>query len=402
MNGGVGSGRALVLGDRPALTGLRALAAVAVVAVHAGIPGIRGGAVGVTVFFALSGFLITTLALQELENGGRIDLLRFFGRRFLRLAPALALVVLGVIVLHFLGRVVGTDADGLAAALLYVSNWVRALTDHPMGMLGHTWSLSVEGQFYLLWPPLLWGGYRWRGRTGVLIAAVTLAAISLIVRLSLWGGPDSYSRIYNGTDTAADQLLWGCALATVAPQAAAGLRQQRWITAGGLSAVLLLGYVGHNSVALTREWMSWGYTALGISSSVLVAAVVANAPFTRVLAVRPIVWLGKMSYGVYLWHIPVILSMPSFLRQDPEWKLRFPLTLAVSLALAVGSYYLCEQPLQRRYRARFEVNRSSMLGEGHGPSVVALEARTNASQRGRQESCIPIDNSSKKSIDDAR
>src|SRR5438874_2564773 len=150
------------LGYQPALDGLRAVAVLAVFGFHATSSGVPGGYVGVDLFFVLSGFLITSLLLEERVRTGRVRLSWFYARRFLRLAPALVALLLCYVLCYGLWKgdrwPTALKSAGLAA--VYLSNWARSLGVNDMGWVGHTWSLSVEEQFYLLWPPLLLLGFR--------------------------------------------------------------------------------------------------------------------------------------------------------------------------------------------------------------------------------------------------
>ncbi|WP_164701581.1 acyltransferase family protein [Modestobacter sp. KNN46-3] len=207
------------LGYEPALDGLRAVAVAAVMASHTTLP-VPGGSVGVGVFFALSGFLISTLLLQEQERTGRIALGAFLLRRLLRLYPAL--LVLGIALVLYVvvapGPVRGQETiAGVLPALLYSSNWVRALGGLGyLGLLEHTWSLAVEEQFYLLWPVVLSATLIVTRRVAAVgVVAVGGCTASLAVRLSLAHDADSYGRIANGLDTQADNMLAGCAAAAL-------------------------------------------------------------------------------------------------------------------------------------------------------------------------------------------
>ncbi|HEY1116399.1 MAG TPA: acyltransferase, partial [Acidimicrobiales bacterium] len=200
----------------PALDGMRGVAVLLVIAYHGErslAP--RGGAIGVTMFFTLSGFLITTLLLRERASTGRIGLGRFYWRRALRLLPALVTLVA---VTSAYALVTDNHERTLGAALpvlLYVGNWVRTLHDtEGLGLLEHTWSLSVEEQFYLVWPLAVLGAAalvsKARQAEAVLALAVGGSLASLLWRLQLWDAEEprwSAARLYNGTDAVADQLL---------------------------------------------------------------------------------------------------------------------------------------------------------------------------------------------------
>lgn len=345
------------LGDRPALDGIRALAVLAVLGFHTGVPLLSGGGLGVTGFFVLSGFLITTLLLEEHSSQGSLDLPRFLGRRVLRLLPALLLFSIGVILLHPLGVGARTDALGLGSALTWTSNWVRALSAHPLGAVAHTWSLAVEAQFYLVWPPLLLLAHRARGIAGVRGLAVALALLSLLLRVLLWDGPASTERLRNGTDTAADQLLWGCALATFAPHQRT---PPAWLGRVGptIPVLVVLGWVGVNLLS-SHALSTVGYSLASVLSGALVAAAVVELRGMRWLGRGAVRWVGRLSYGVYLWHFPLILCLQSWFHTEDHPWLQFALCTALSVCIAWASFTLLETPIRRRLRPLVEVPRSA-------------------------------------------
>ena len=202
----------------PALDGLRGLAVLAVMLFHAQVPQVKGGFAGVDVFFVLSGFLITTQLLHELQSVGRIHWGRFFMRRLVRLQPALLVLLL----VYTLGWVFGwipgpgsTLIRDVVTVLLAMTHWARALDWHPPDYLGHTWSLGIEEQFYLMWALLLatMGGYASRGWS-VLTMALAGALASMLWMLWLHTTGAGPVRLYNGLDTRAMALLSGCALAS--------------------------------------------------------------------------------------------------------------------------------------------------------------------------------------------
>jgi peptidoglycan/LPS O-acetylase OafA/YrhL len=192
------------LGRRPELDGLRGIAILLVVARHADTPGCAsGGAIGVTMFFTLSGFLITSLLLEESASTGRVDLAAFYRRRALRLFPALfACIAVTIVLAVLLGTWIASE-QMVAAALLYFGNWAL-IARAEAGVLGHTWSLSVEEQFYVTWPLVLvlFG----RSRRAVIWLAGTGALVSVGLRFKLYSG-DTLWRVAYGTDTKADALL---------------------------------------------------------------------------------------------------------------------------------------------------------------------------------------------------
>jgi peptidoglycan/LPS O-acetylase OafA/YrhL len=363
-----GGHRGPSFGYSRALDGMRAFAVAAVVLFHAGVPGLTGGFLGVDTFFVLSGFLITSLLLTERARDGRIDFPRFWLRRVRRLMPALLAMLLATVIAgHFL---LDSDALGLLrtdayAALAYVANWRMifrgtgyvAATAAP-SPLQHTWSLGIEEQFYLLWPVLIAGLVIWgvtrRTRTVLVLCCGAGAVVSELLCSRLFQ-PDSLSRAYYGTDTRAQALLIGAALAALltpsgetspAPRRSAARR-------AGLGFLGLVGAAGTLWLwHAADDQVSWiyhgGLTAAALATALVVAQVVTNPGSVpaRLLGLAPLVWLGRISYGVYLWHWPLF----SYVTADATGLSRWPLLavrLAGTLLLAVVSYHLVEQPIRR-------------------------------------------------------
>lgn len=318
------------MGYIPQLDGLRAVAVGAVMVGHAWPHVVPGGGVGVSVFFALSGYLITSLLIAERVRHGRIDYPRFYGRRFVRLVPALVLMVAVTV------AVLRPPWGNVAAALLYYANWWR-IAGHEMHELGHTWSLAIEEQFYLVWPLILAAAYAvWRVR-GVAWAALGLSVVSILIRASI--GDDTY-RMYNGLDTRMDSLLSGALVA-------AGLRLRpalvekvcRWVAVPSLvvlSAQTFWGMVG--GYQLGQGVQAWACAAL--------VGWLVTSPGSwgaRALSWTPLVWLGLISYGLYLWHFPV-----QHWFSPMEWMTRtmlLPCVAVVTVLLSLVSYRFAERPL---------------------------------------------------------
>jgi peptidoglycan/LPS O-acetylase OafA/YrhL len=351
---------------QPGLDGLRGLAVLAVIGYHAGVPFLpRGGAIGVTLFFVLSGYLITTLLLREIAVSSRVRLANFYARRALRLFPALLLVVAVVVAYALWFAPAGRGDRHLTAVpyvLLYVGNWYRAFQGFDsLGPLDHTWSLSVEEQFYLLWPPVIVAVLltarvrrRWRGR--LLAVALAGSVLPLLVRFLLWDGPAaSGARVYNGTDTAVDPLMMGCALALcldlAAGPGAARLRRVLRLAFGPAVVLLVADAVfrlgGHTQGAVTFDLL-WGPTVFGLASAVVVGHAVLRSP--AVLRWRPLQAVGLISYGLYLWHYPA-LRIAAAHSDDGHASAAGKLLAVVLAFLAAGlSYAFLERPLLRLKR----------------------------------------------------
>jgi peptidoglycan/LPS O-acetylase OafA/YrhL len=357
----------------PALNGLRGLAVMGVVAYHLQIGWAQGGYLGVDLFFVLSGFLITTLLLEEWVGTGRVNLVAFWGRRARRLLPALFLVVAAlalylVVNAHFGGPGANglIDLDGLRgdaiATLLYVNNWhlifahqsyfAQFSTPSP---LQHTWSLAIEEQFYLVWPLVLlvllrYGRRGWR-RVGVTVTVVLGVGSSVLMALLFHPGVDP-SRIYYGTDTRLFDLMAGATVAFLAaarPQPNSSARRTlHWV---GPAAAVVLGVfwvrAGTPGGLPTNFMFEGGF----LLCAALAALVVADARllqsgwFARGLAWRPLHFLGTISYGIYLWHWPVIVYLNGARTGLSTWSLDL-LRIVVTLVVSTASYYLVERPIR--------------------------------------------------------
>jgi peptidoglycan/LPS O-acetylase OafA/YrhL len=312
---------------RPELDGLRGVAILVVLAAHTGVPGFSdgGGGAGVTLFFVLSGFLITSLLLAEKSKYARVDLKAFYIRRALRLFPALAAVLVVVALLALTGLMPQEAREGvdyrivIAGVVAYVANWV-VVAGQPIGMLGHTWSLAVEEQFYILWPALLLLGLR-LGRQwfALIVLVVIFADTPYRLWLDLNGG---FMHVFVGTDTRGDALLLGCVLA---------LLDAHWHAVVGW-----LGLAGVMALALTWN----GDPGLGAQIIYIPAAALAGtlavAGCPAILAWRPLAFVGRISYGLYLWHGLVIW-----------WHLAWPIAVPLCIAIACVSYFVLEQRFLR-------------------------------------------------------
>ncbi len=337
------------------LDGLRAIAVAAVMAFHTGAGWAVGGFLGVDVFFVLSGFLITVLLVKEWQRRGRVSLRRFYARRALRLLPAVALLCTFLLIVGPVGTgVAARNAlwKGVAGTLFYFQNWQQAFHLIPILQLtDHTWSLAIEEQFYLVWPALLLGSIYWARRSGrdplaaALVFALALAAVSAVLKIVMWSGVSSQSRIYYGTDTRADSLLIGAALAIL--YAGGRLeRLRRPLPALAPLAVLIIvaafGFAHDNSARIYQG----GLTAFALVCAVLIGgiALAPGSPVGRLLALPPLVWLGRISYGIYLWHWPVFRYLHEA-RLGLSWGPTQLVRIAVTLAAATISFYVLERPL---------------------------------------------------------
>jgi peptidoglycan/LPS O-acetylase OafA/YrhL len=342
------------------LDGIRAVAILAVFAFHSGTR-LHGAFIGVDIFFVLSGFLITTLLLQEWRDTGAIAMGDFYRRRAARLLPALFVTVAAVSVIYAVDRQLDLQTDlgfvgSVLAVIFYSSNWFTAMNFNAVpALFNHTWSLAIEEQFYLVWPPLLllclWR--RWPPRR-LLVLAVTLAGASAILRFILWNahrGGNTYFR----SDTRADGLLLGCALAIVF-----GTHRGRSLLTRYLGRPLALAAGATLLVfaiqAAPRDPLVYkgGLFGVVVCSAAVIAHVVCadRSWLTRLLAVRPLVWVGARSYGMYLFHIPVFAVIGASWLGDQPSRFVVPLQIAVTMLLAAASYRWIESYFMRRRRLR--------------------------------------------------
>lgn len=359
--------RDLLRGRIGGLDGLRTFAIAGVFAAHMNASWLPQGGLGVNVFFVISGFLITALLLAEDEETGRINLRRFYARRLLRLWPALTLlvVVCSLLALFMHGSLHKETLDAAPFALFYVSNWYRA-AGHNAGMFSHTWSLSVEEQFYLCWPVLLALAFHFRGRRGVLVAALGLAVASAGLQALLFSQHASPDRLYNGTDTVAFNLLIGGALAVAMVQVPEAVRR-----IAVFAPVALIGVIAIAAWDANGSEMNYGgLVLLAILCAVMIAAVVLrhDGLFARCFATWPMARLGRISYGIYLWHFPLILLV----RTHVSSFVTVLITVPLSIIAAEISFRVLERPIlrwrDRRVDSRIEQQVSLSVTE---PGVAA-------------------------------
>jgi peptidoglycan/LPS O-acetylase OafA/YrhL len=324
------------LGNVPALDGLRAIAILLVLSVHDfRFP--PGGTVGVDLFFVLSGFLITTLLLEERNGTGRIRFRAFYVRRARRLLPGLA----GLLIVYLAATTAAGQAHLLpvAAGALYFGNVVVA-SGHSMSGLGRLWSLAEEEQFYFVWPFLLLVLAKSR-RVAVWTVLLALSLATYRAVLLLHGA--SGSRVYFGPDTHADGLIVGATLA------AARLRWElqfgEWAGKIGLAALIPAALFA----CRMRWWGVWAQPVFEVCVALLIGAAFSQTELARGLGSRILVWIGRRSYGLYLWCGTVLDGLifvfgPSY----PTRAAAFGLTFVV----ASLSYRFVEQPFRRRRTPR--------------------------------------------------
>jgi peptidoglycan/LPS O-acetylase OafA/YrhL len=370
-----GETRIRTLGHVPALDGLRGIAVMLVVLLHASLlmpryrgytHAVKGGWLGVDIFFVLSGFLITALLLGEYHRARRVRFGAFYVRRALRLLPALW-VLLAVQVVYNLavpGR--GSERKTVTWALLYIANW-QATWDlfSVNSQLGHLWSLAIEEQFYLVWPWLLVGLVALkRPRVAAAIIATGIA-ITVVHRIDL-ANHSAFWRLLARTDTRADSLLIGCLLAWAWTY---GLIRRRMAIAAWIAVLALVACVWRGEPT-QAFWYYGGFTLFAaLVAVVILASVEGEWSGTRLLSLRPLVEIGRVSYGLYLWHLPIFWAVA---RQNGWAPLtRAAVGVALTAAATVISWKLVERPAQR-LRRRFESVPETQPGSGHGPAPRAV------------------------------
>jgi peptidoglycan/LPS O-acetylase OafA/YrhL len=348
---------------RPGLDGLRAIAVAGVFLFHArphadGSPYLPGGFLGVDLFFVLSGYLITSLLLVEWEAGNRIDLRRFWMRRARRLLPALVVVVLAALILAsiFARDDLGRTRGDAVSSLLYYTNWHLIVANHSyftlMGrpsLLQHLWSLAVEEQFYVIWPLLLVPGLVLLGRRRLPMLVVVGIAGSALAMWLLYNPTSDPSRVYYGTDTRAFLLLMGILLALVWPRVERLGRALPVLELLGIAALLGTVLLFLRMQDFDPTLYRGGDLAAAFCFAVLVAAVAHPATGVgQALGVAPLRWVGERSYGIYLWHWPVVALMRPGV--DVSWTGPGVVVAqaAIVLAAAALSYRYIEQPIRTR------------------------------------------------------
>jgi len=380
----------LKIEHRPGLDGLRAVAVVHVLVFHSDLGWLPGGFLGVSVFFTLSGFLITSLLIAEAGTYGRVDLAGFWERRFRRLLPPALITIIGVCIASlWLSTPVEQSrlrGDALAA-VFYVSNWRSILADlsyedifSTASPLIHLWSLAIEEQMYVLIPlvvvVLTSFGF---GRRVVGVCALVLAGASTIVSALFLAG----DRLYYGTDARAAELLIGVAAAgLVGPRVWAHTSRLpkvfSWLGIGALVAIIVLArFSSTNSM-----WIYSGLLpAFAVLSSICVAGAITPGPLSKLLSQRPFVAIGKVSYGLYLFHWP-IFTWVNEERIGFGGVGLFCVRLVATAAVTVSSYFLIERPLRaRQMLARRRSFFCAIAGVSACVVVLALVALNPVSSR---------------------
>ena len=358
-----------LLGFVKPLDGVRALAVLAVMGTHTGLMGFSGGSAGVDIFFVLSGFLITTLLLEEVDSYGRIYLGRFYARRALRLFPAL-FTMLAVLAAYAMFVVNPDQRKALLREVFFAGTYLYNFASTQEIYLGHTWSLALEEQFYLIWPLVLLACIRIRGERLLLI--VTLGIVAFVASGRLAGVADPYS-FYSERP---DALLIGCA---------AAMLRRRGVHFGPWPGLTFTTAVSIGILVLAVSTQGWlgrtaGLSVVAAAAAVLTLSLVAQPKSVpgRLLSARPLLEVGKRSYGIYIWHLPIFRWFADQNFNIPD-SVSVLLKYAATFAVAWISFRFIEAPALR-LKTRLRAPASPFAGVSSGNSRAADNALSSSHQ----------------------
>lgn len=362
----------------PGIDGLRAISVMAVIAYHLDLKGAQGGFLGVAVFLVLSGYLITDQLMMEWAARRKVSIARFWVRRMKRLFPAMAMMLLLTalwLIATDTPRFMSLTGD-IWSSLLFVNNWY--LVFHhvsyfeslgPPSPIGHLWSLSLEEQFYALWPIALVIGLKAVPRRGrLLLCIVTGIAVSAFAMALIYKPGTDPSRVYYGTDTRAFALLTGAALAVVWPSnkrigqiTQSARRRLDWIGGAGLLALIVLfGRTRHYDESLYRGGLLW----IALLTAVVLAVMLHPASrLGKGMGCKPLTWIGKRSYSLYIWHYPVIVMSNGYAAAEATSFGRVLLQVGSAFLLSALSYKYVEEPIRRgHFRMKWTSRRLKRSG----------------------------------------
>lgn len=348
----------------PGLDGLRGLAVIGVLLFHGGFTWAKGGFLGVSTFFTLSGFLITNLLVREWDRSEGINLGRFWARRFRRLLPAalIAIVLVGVVWWRIgSAEQLNSLRVDMLAALGYVANW-RFLTGGKSyadlflspSPLQHFWSLAIEEQFYVIFPLFVMIVMKVGGRRLLTTLLVMATGASVILEVVLRNNVD---RVYYGTDTRAAELLLGCLLAVWWSGRQSSTVDQKTRRDRGVSTLWTDALGGLAIVGMFWAWYAVPESSMGLArggfplyacgTTAIIFAVTRNGLIAKMISVKVLCWAGMISYGLYLYHWPIFLWLDAERTGITNQAILFALRMAVTIAIALASYYLVENPIRR-------------------------------------------------------
>ncbi len=350
------------LGNRPPLTGFRAIALTSVLVYHSNFKTWPGSWIAIQMFFVLSGFLITAMLASEGDRNGRVSLKRFYARRAARLLPPLVLTIALLIIYVSLVHVADASQrvwGDSAAAMFYYADYRQALGHAPFfGYLAQTWSLSVEEQFYIIWSVLMVISVRLRSRWLAYGFAVTGLVASTVDRLWLtYSAPHFndavFTRVYYAFDTRSDAIFFGCLLGLLATDGyLSGWR--RWakrtlaLLAVGSSAFMI--WILFNAPLFQEKMVVWWIPAATLASACVIVYFVTcpRGIGSRIVGLAPFVFLGELTYTLYLIHFPVYLALEPG-ADGTHWSYgpTEAVRLAIIFAIAIASWFLIEKPLTR-------------------------------------------------------
>lgn len=336
----------------PELDGIRAIAIIFVLLYHSSEKMFPGGFIGVDIFFVISGFLITSLLLKEYEKSKDINIKLFYIRRFLRLIPALIVLLIVLLICTYLfldyETAKGNSIDTFIT-LFYMSNWARAFQIHPPNFLGHTWSLSIEEQFYILWPlSFLYLLKKIKSKNKLFYSLVGLCLFSWLIKLWMILNSYSYIRLYNGLDTRVESILFGAAfsifLSLNENSITKFIEKSTEIFKYVIPSIFVLLII----ILFQSDWKSDLYFLILLPIIELFTVmliygifIIPNSIYYNILRNKYLVWIGMVSYGLYLWHYPIYRWIMIYYY---KWTTILPLGLIITFLITTISYYAIEKP----------------------------------------------------------